>query len=84
MSNDPEVSKDGVYIDTQANKVVKTPPEEGVQLAAPGVEIDSIAKQYIEAAERAVSGGDEVAAVDDDVETADEKSKTVTTPKRKS
>lgn len=35
----PEISKNGVYFDTKSKKVVKSPPEEGVQLVAPGGEI---------------------------------------------
>lgn len=36
---DENLSKNGVYFDTKNSKVVESPPEEGVQLVAPGGEI---------------------------------------------
>lgn len=39
-----ELSKSGVYFDTQNQKVVESQPEEGIQILAPGDEITEAAK----------------------------------------
>lgn len=57
----PEISESGVFIDSKTGEVVDKQPEEGVQLVAPGSEIDQAAKDAIEAAKVAAAGGAPVA-----------------------
>lgn len=42
-------SKNGVFYDTKAGKVVESQPEEGIQLVAPGAEITPDAQARIDA-----------------------------------
>lgn len=51
MSNEPEVSKTGKWIDTRTGKVVTAEPCEGVLLVAPGCEIDPNTAEAIARAE---------------------------------
>ena len=53
----------GYWLDTQANKVVQAAPVEGVQLAAPGVELTAEGKAAVERA-RALTGEDEAPPVE--------------------
>lgn len=43
-----ETSKNGVFFDTKAGKVVKTQPEEGIQIVAPGGEITPAVQEDID------------------------------------
>lgn len=45
-----EVSKTGVWIDTRTGKTVSKQPEEGIQLVAPGGEIDARTQAALDAA----------------------------------
>jgi hypothetical protein len=45
---DVNISKDGVFFDTKNQKVVQSPPEEGVQLVAPGGEVTPDAQADID------------------------------------
>lgn len=48
MSDSPNISAGGVFFDTKNQKVVQSPPEEGVQLVAPGGEITPEAQADID------------------------------------
>lgn len=43
----PEYSEKGVFFDTKNSRVVDGPPEEGVQLVAPGGELTDAAKAEV-------------------------------------
>lgn len=45
---DSNISETGVFFDSKNQKVVESPPEEGVQLVAPGGEITSAIESDIE------------------------------------
>jgi hypothetical protein len=93
MANEPEKSPNGIYVDTKTGDVVYEAPEEGVQIVAPGGELDAAAKARIEAVGGTILPVDGVAvegeaseplevasAVEaDDLEVADDPDKTVTT-----
>lgn len=49
-------SKNGVYYDIKANEVVESPPEEGVQIVAPGAEITLALQEDIDRYKDAASG----------------------------
>lgn len=57
-----ETTKTGVWFDTKARKVVKSQPEEGIQLAAPGAEltanVNATIKQYETVDEQATAPAD--------------------------
>lgn len=44
---DENLSESGVFFDTKNNKVVESPPEEGVQIVAPGGELTQAVKDDI-------------------------------------
>lgn len=94
MSNEPEKSPNGVFVDTKTGDVVESEPEEGIQLVPPGGEIDPNAKVHIAVAQGLVTPDAvgipvvvpeelEVASTEDEVETADEAKTVKSTAKRR-
>lgn len=49
-----DIAKTGVWIDTSTGKVTTTQPAEGIQLVAPGGEIDANAQRLIDDANATV------------------------------
>lgn len=43
----PEISEHGIFFDTKAGKVVESPPQEGVQIVAPGGEVTDFVKAEV-------------------------------------
>lgn len=83
MADEPEISENGVFYDSKNNEIVDSPPEEGVQIVAPGARLTDAAKAEVEHYRGIAAGASNVgtigtqgvveAAVEDDVETAAEK-----------
>lgn len=59
-------SKNGVFFDTKANKVVESEPEEGVQIVAPGAEITADLQADIDRYKDAAAGKSEPQTVTTD------------------
>jgi len=70
-------SKNGVWFDTKAGKVVNSEPEEGVQLVAPGQEVTAAAQATID---RYKADADGTGTVERAVST--ESVETATTPRK--
>lgn len=77
---DEDTASSGKFYDTKTGEIVTSPPEEGVQLLAPGAEETPAAKAVISQYEALVEDGDvEKAADTDKPAVGGDPAKTVTT-----